>query len=211
MESSSTIEVSRRGFMRNALVASAVAAFASAAWGARPTSAAADTASDAEATAEYVQELPAADSTTDWTFLDGVHDEYLRAVETFPFPLPDGYVFPSKSRWREPAGEANVRFSIGTGGAEAYMFWAGACSTAAFAAYRRGDADRAEFLLGTLEEGLRSSLHPMYVVDPDMVFINDTIVPATHGDYSALRGACIDPFIADPVCRSIAASAGDRF
>lgn len=161
---------------------------------------------------EYSRLMPAADdSRDDWTWIDGVHEEYRRAIAVFPLLLPVGYAFPAHSQTRDDIADAPMRWSVGAGGAEAYLFWQQATATSAVAAYNRGHREAAAARLNVLEAGYVSSIRSMYVDDPSREFIRAAVAPARSGNFGALRASEAGTFLRSASNRAIAAAVGDRF
>ncbi|CAN7406946.1 hypothetical protein LJR042_002562 [Microbacterium maritypicum] len=207
------LKVSRRQLLTGSAIAAGLVVLGPAATGAAassttsrvPSGTSAPGTSSADA---YLRAFPSSHeaATTD---LSGVHAEYEAAVAVFPLTLPRGYVFRTKSLASNPPGEVDVRWRVGSGGAEAFLFWAGAMATAAYAAHNRGDAEGARAHLDSLESGYISNVGRSCVEDYENVFVATAVQPAKNGDFDSLRRTSIAEFLSDPVSREIARNAGD--
>lgn len=207
-------EVSRRSVFRAALLVAGGVGVAGVFASSRPSAAAADQAA-AEANldeiAAYEQSFAAPDAVGGWTDANGVREEYRRAVQEFPLPLPDRYYFPAESRVTDLEGARGSRYDIGAGGAEAFMFWQSSMAVASYAAHLRGDSGVARRYLDELSSGTASDVGRMYLEDPDGLYLRATVAPARGGDYGALVTVNVTQYLADPTYRAIAANAGDKF
>lgn len=212
-------ELSRRSVIRGAAAVAVSLAVgdsvltASGAWAAEPSAPGPRVAATNPVSIdEYVRTMPASgDTTGTTTLLDGVHEEYRKAVAIFPLALPTGYAFPAESSTTEPEGESGTRFSVGTGAAEAYFFWQNATATAAYSAHLRGDHGKSSQLLSAAETGYATPVRKMYVQDTENAYIDTAINPARNGNFAPLRAQGVDHFISNASTRAVAAKAGDSF
>ncbi len=220
MKIKSTSELSRRSVIRGAAVGLAALVLtdvgvlnAQRSWSVESPSTGPTPASTRPVSVdEYVREMPGSGDTTGaMTSLDGARSEYRKAVSIFPLLLPRGYAFPSDLGIEISEDSLARNYSVGTGGSQAFFFWQNAVAASAYAAYLRGDRATSLKVLDTAESGYSSRVREMYVVDPGMYYVANTLAPARNGNFTSLRAQGLDAFVRNEATRTIAEKAGDSF
>ncbi|MGM1029677.1 MAG: hypothetical protein ACQEWM_07350 [Actinomycetota bacterium] len=139
--------------------------------------------------------------------IDDVNAEYREAAQVFPLALPDGYAFPAEARFMGrslPDG-----WQRGDGVAEAFSFWRQATATAAFNDHLRGDQQAAEVHLDALAAGYDSPVRAMFVADPDLAYLEQTVAPAYEGNFDRIYLDDAQRFLGWDGYAAVSAHAGD--
>ncbi|MFF3027447.1 hypothetical protein [Microbacterium sp. NPDC057944] len=118
-----------------------------------------------------------------FTDVAGVHAEYLAAIASFPFALPEGVEFPSASKLQESS--TGEMWEKGIGEAEAYLFWHGAMVSAAQTASARGDREESNRLLNELKFAYGSKARTAIWEDDGRAF-SLSLGQAVEGDFAPL-------------------------
>ena len=120
-----------------------------------------------------------------FTDLAGIRAEYQKAVESWPFALPEGFSFSPFSSLSDEKGP--TYWEYGSGVAEAFFYWSTATATAAFAAYGSGKARTAQYHLAALVASYDSDLVRSVFDDSQLKDLRESIEQVqSAGNYAPL-------------------------
>jgi len=121
------------------------------------------------------------DGLEDW---DGMNAEYRAAVASFPYPLPEGIVFPADAPF-DSTEDNNLEFGVGFGEMLTYQFAKCACQSVVVA-NQYGDIDAAMRALDSVEEIYNDPVYRQYVIegDPSWQSVIDSVRLGDFSDFN---------------------------